>query len=215
MLRREPSYTNEFLEKGDKPWYCFWNQTVEEFWIFLEKKTQTGSVSAAAAMTSVPSGYPKTASPSTPESSSIPTGTPVEVPLEAETAAASASPTPSTWYGPKGRRKRGDPSSSGVPASGTHPIFPNMIKMVEKRKPHENIDPYCQQMQVLDNWMVVPIPGVDIVEIDEAEFEDYRQGTSKARRSLAGSRGQSLVKRDEEDIISDLESLCICEWRAG
>lgn len=90
-----------------------------------------------------------------------------------------------------------------------------MIKMVEKRKPHDNIDPYCQQMQVLDNWQVVPIPGVDVVEIDEEEFEDYQQGTSKVRRSHAGRRGLSLAKRDEEEIISDLESLCVCEWRAG
>lgn len=90
-----------------------------------------------------------------------------------------------------------------------------MIKMVEKRKPHDNIDPYCQQMQVLDSWQVVPLPGVDVVEIDEVEFEDYEAGTNKFKRSPLGSIGKSLVKRDEQDIISDLESLCICEWRAG
>lgn len=87
--------------------------------------------------------------------------------------------------------------------------------MVEKRKPHDNIDPYCQQMQVLDNWQVVPIPGVDIIEIDEQEFEDYAQGTSKRKRFVPGKNGQSLVRRDEDEIIADLESLCICEWRAG
>lgn len=85
--------------------------------------------------------------------------------------------------------------------------------MVEKRKPHDNIEPYCQQMEVQQDWSVTPYVGADTIEIDEAEFEDY--SPPSAKRSTPGSRGLSLKKRDENAIIGDLESLCICEWRAG
>lgn len=189
---------------------------MEEFWIFLEQDVSTSTATAAAMMTSpsssFPSGYPKTGSTSGPSTSSIPT--PSELPLEEE--GDNPVPTPSPWYGPKGRLKRGTSTTPApFPASSTHPSFPRLIKMVEKRKPHENIEPYCQQMQVLDNWQVVAIPGVDVIEIEEEEFEDYAVGTGKRRRSISGISGQSLAKRDEQEIIQDLESLCICEWRAG
>ncbi|ETN46700.1 uncharacterized protein HMPREF1541_00887 [Cyphellophora europaea CBS 101466] len=205
LQQRSPTYTDEYLEKGDKPWYCFWNQTVEEFWIFLEQDVESSTVSAAAVM----SGYPKTASPSTPSTMTTPTKS--GSPLEAYTTPA-PSPTSSEWFGPKARRKRAQ-SSSPFPAQGTHPSFPRMIKMVEKRKPHDNIEPYCQQMEVQQDWSVTPYVGADTIEIDEAEFEDY--SPPSAKRSTPGSRGLSLKKRDENAIIGDLESLCICEWRAG
>jgi hypothetical protein len=212
--KRQAPYSNTYLSQGDKPWYCFWNQTVEEFWIFLEKEASWSTASAAAAMTasssaSYPSGYPRTGSSSSPSSSA--TSNPTELALEA--GPAMSSPTYSSNYGPKVRRKRASTTTNAFPAAGTQPPFPKLIKMVEKRKPHDNIDPYCQQMQVLDSWQVVPIPGVDIIGIDEQEFDEYAGGPSK--RSNPGVNGQSLARRDENDIIADLESLCICEWRAG
>jgi hypothetical protein len=90
--------------------------------------------------------------------------------------------------------------------------FPKTIKMVEKRKPNNNIGPYCQQMQVLDNWQIVPIPESDIVDVDEAQFDEFISGGQNQRRS---TKYGSMRRRDETDLIGDLESLCICEWRAG
>lgn len=159
---------------------------------------------------SFPSGYPKTASSTS--TTVTQSATPVVVALEPPENGVLSTSAP--WAGPKSRRKR-DKNSDPFSGSPNQPQFPKLIKMVEKRKPHDNIEPYCQQMQVLDNWQIVPIPGVDVVEIDEEEYEDFAEGTSKMKRTIPGSNGRSLAKRGEDEIIADLESLCICEWRAG
>ena len=161
---------------------------------------------------SFPSGYPKTGSSTSTKTTQG--ATPVVVPLEPPPQVNDALSTSAPWAGPKSRRKR---DKNGDPFSGSpsQPQFPKLIKMVEKRKPHDNIGPYCQQMQVLDNWQIVPIPGVDIVEIDEQQYQDFAEGTSKTKRAVPGANGRSLAKRGEDEIIADLESLCICEWRAG
>lgn len=75
-----------------------------------------------------------------------------------------------------------------------------MIKMIEKRKPYGNIEPYCQQMTVLDNFAgIVPKEGGAIINIEEKEFNDFPYSSPSSN--------------SQADIIGDLESLCVCEWR--
>lgn len=83
--------------------------------------------------------------------------------------------------------------------------------MVEKRKPADqsaiHIQPYCQMMQVLDNWDIVPIPTVEKLCIEEIQYP-----TSTA---TGVSKKHYERKREQEqgnDVVSDLESYCICEW---
>ncbi|RMZ80784.1 hypothetical protein DV737_g2868, partial [Chaetothyriales sp. CBS 132003] len=102
-----------YLSVADKPWYCFWNSTIEEFWIFLDQNIDQSSASDSSSQSS----------------------------------------------------------------------FPKLIKMVEKRKPVGNVAPYCQQMQVLSNWQIVPITSVPTIAIQES---DFAQPTGSRRRwSLA------------------------------
>lgn len=190
-----------YLKPGDSPWYCYWNQTVEEFWVFLEQdvnsSTATGSVSAAAAMTSGSSpisGYPRTASPTTPQTTT--TSPTVAAQAMYEIGHAAAYPTPADWYGPKQRQRRDASSSS---STDSKPTFAKWIKMVEKRKPFGNVEPYCQQMYVEDSFAIVPKPSGLIVNIEEQEFNDFSQ--------YAAPTGEAGA------TIGDLESLCICEWR--
>jgi len=72
--------------------------------------------------------------------------------------------------------------------------------MVEKRKPDDNVPPYCQQMQVLNDWQIVPIPNVPTVAIAESEYS--ATATSARRR---------MVKRGP-DAAQEMGSNCICEW---
>lgn len=127
----DANYTSEYLEKGDQPWFCFFNRTIVQLFIYLDQNyTDAG-----------------------------------------ETATA-----------------------GGFPASGTRPPYPKAIKLGEKRKPSGNVQPYCQQMQVLDNWSIVPRSDIGRVLLKETDYE------------TAGSR---LTKRDLRD---DLRSNCVCQW---
>ena len=85
--------------------------------------------------------------------------------------------------------------------------------MVEKRKPKDPSEPdyvlpYCQKMQVLDDWSIVPIMTVPTISIEEKQY-----ATSTASSTSEGSNNKRLLRsRDERDVVSDLESYCICEW---
>jgi len=105
----------------------------------------------------------------------------------------SASPTPTS--GPKKRSYQASASNISN--------YPKLIKMVEKRQPLDpdvvHVEPYCQKMQVLDNWEIVPIPSVETINIEEIQYPTSKPNNDK-------------VKRFSRDIISDLQSFCICEW---
>lgn len=167
-------------------------------------------------MTGMASGYPRSATTASPSTSSSITSATATV---GEFYAKGYPPPPpdptGDWYGPKARRKRSS-DSDPYPSEGSQPSFTKMVKMVEKRKPFGNVAPYCQQMRVLDDWTIVPQEGVPVVPIDEEEYYEYAniQPSGYSKRSPVRNEGL-LAKRDEEVIIGDLESLCICEWRTG
>ena len=70
--------------------------------------------------------------------------------------------------------------------------------MEEKRKPENNIQPYCQQMRILDSGLIVPQEGVSIINVTETE-----------------PSSSSTQKRDSMDgSTAALGSNCVCEWLA-
>jgi len=85
--------------------------------------------------------------------------------------------------------------------------YPKLIKMVEKRKPYDpnevHVEPYCQKMQVLDNWDIVPVPSVETLCIEEILFPTP---------SYASKDKRNAKRDDARDVIQELESYCICEW---
>lgn len=70
--------------------------------------------------------------------------------------------------------------------------------MEEKRKPKNDIQPYCQQMRILDNGLIVPQEDVQIINISEIE-----PGSSNNQKR-DGMYGSTTV----------LDSNCVCEWLA-
>ncbi|KEF60369.1 uncharacterized protein A1O9_01929 [Exophiala aquamarina CBS 119918] len=185
-----------WLSIGDQPWYCYWNSTVSEFWIFLDQDMNLWD--SWAATSTITSGYPT----STGQTSSIyPTNAPgaPTTNIESKGSPPQSSPTPYNdpyWNGAKNKRQT---TQIGAPG-----IFPKLVKMVEKRKPHSNIQPYCQQMQVLNNWQIMPIPTVPTICVTEDEY-------SPPAATDAGNKHMSRRKRSP-DTVSQLASNCICEW---
>ena len=187
---------DRYLNVGDKPWYCFWNSSVSEFWVFLDQDmdlpgpldngsttitSQRSSPTSATHSTSFTSG-PQHGSTATSQSSSGITPAPTQPTNEAY------------WTGSRKKVKR--------QASVGSPSFPKLAKMVEKRKPDNNVPPYCQQMQVLNNWQIMPIPTVPTICIEES---NYIQATS------TGSSRMARRKRDSS-TVQELSSNCLCEY---
>ncbi|KAK5072000.1 hypothetical protein LTR51_006484 [Lithohypha guttulata] len=216
VARSIASYDGTPLKPSDKPWFCFWNSTINEFFVYinqaapnepestttqhkLEKWTtsQTSLTTKATLLASTTSGVAmleKTMATS-------PTQAPTTFAAYGPTyAGAAASPT--TW------NKRSYETSAANISN-----YPKLIKMVEKRRPsdpavEDYVKPYCQMMQVLDDWSIEPIETVPTICIEEVLYTtSSATATSNARRLL---RGRDYD--DERDVVGDLESYCICEW---
>lgn len=202
LSRRDwPPVDFGYLKIGDYPWYCFWNQTVGEFWIFLEKDwdgsaAATSSAAAMSMVTATPT-YPSTSTygfPYTPEGS-MAAATTTTAGGDPDAAPSSAP----TWDGPKRR---------AFPDVRNSPDFPKFVKMVEKRKPQSNIQPYCQQMEVQPNWQIVPKQDVPTVCIQETEYlPPEPTGNNK--------RWAARFPRRASDSMNQMESMCICEWESS
>jgi hypothetical protein len=184
-----------YLKVGDKPWYCFWNSTISEFWVFLAQDMNdddplngTSTITPAASIpTTIPPGNVYTSGPDYYGGSTMLN--------PSATSPGMSEPTNEAYWPTGSKRKR----QTGLGS----PDFPKLAKMVEKRKPDNNVQPYCQQMQVLNNWQIMPIPDIPTICVEESDF-------SAAATPTAGSR-RAVMRRDDS-TIQQLNSNCICEW---
>ncbi|KAH9871840.1 hypothetical protein J1614_006098 [Plenodomus biglobosus] len=198
----ESGFRQRFIVRpGDMPWYCFWNETYIEGYIY------TTDNSSAASYTALPS--PSLGSPTpTLLNSAI---------VNAETAATATSgsssyPTPSIEATqtavPAARR---DANSGSDPAAPPRMFpYPRIVKIEERRVPHSP-QPYCQQMLLLDNGRMTTAPngnnGPLRVWLQEQDptYEEYIAASQDNDRKRTG-RADHIVRR------SDPSSACHCQW---
>ena len=181
---------------GDKPWFCWFNQTVFEFFIYVnDNTTQTDTTPAMS--TSWPVEIPYT--------SYLPTSV-VNAGLSLTTLAtvtdappwASSQPTPTSAS--KDKRQGLDKREWWYDPRDDYDNYANVVKMQEKRIPNVGqptyIQPYCAQMQILDDGEIVPAEGNPTVPVAENE-----------------PSGNDPTKRASDDgSTAQLDSDCICEW---
>jgi hypothetical protein len=168
---------------GDRPWFCWFNQTILEFFIYLDHNTTSLNTST---------------SPFSPSSTSMPMdGVPTNFYPPSST---SGYPSPQSSWSPQEERRayhyRRDTGNWRNTIYTTN--YPLWIKLEEKRKPENNIQPYCQQMRILDSLTIVPQEGVPIINVSEIE------PSSTSRYKRAGMDGSTAA----------LGSNCVCEWLA-
>lgn len=169
---------------GDTPWYCIWNQTFIEVFVYVEQNT-SAAISAAATMRSASatitaspglSGY-STPAPSTYQSSPV---------TNAPTSTTSTS-TPV--------ERRGDDADIQW--------YPRIVKIEERRMASAE-KPYCQKMQLLDDGRMVPVLTSEkkIVRVNLTESDpDYSDSSESSKRLK-----RSLWRRD------DPSNACHCQW---
>lgn len=176
------SGSNSIVQTSDKPWYCFWNGTILEGFIFI---TQKANLSASETTTS---SY----------------------------AATTSGTYPQGMNGPPRKRQ----ASSGLCQ------YPKMIKIEERRSQYNCIQPYCQQMQILNTGQPGPLRSpitneLIIVNLTESEppFQHQEQEASSDEGGPPGPwdsppttggqpRRRSHTKRQYHNS-------CQCEWTSG
>ncbi|MCJ1389170.1 hypothetical protein MMC18_002025 [Xylographa bjoerkii] len=164
---------------GDKPWFCFWNGTILEGFIYVTENISSSQTNTTNMVQSLLSS--------------------------AVVSPTASSAIPSSSYYAKSRQHH-DKRTSDWPAAMPI-IYPNVVKIEERRNVTNGVQPYCQQMQILDDLSVVPLPNttssVTRVIIDENEFPAQR-------RSLADSTDPMDVRW--RNRRRDSYSPCSCEW---
>lgn len=213
VRRSVASYDGTPLKPSDKPWFCFWNSTISEFFIYV-------NVAAPDEVSSTSQHeYEKwTGSATAPKTTAAALLATTSVAMMQEVTTATTAPTqaPTTFlaYGPTypgatattAFTKRSYETSQANVSN-----YPKLIKMVEKRKPADGgdpddyVQPYCQMMQVLDDWSIEPITTMPTVCIEEKLYATSTTSATNDKRALQ-------PRWVERDVVSDLESYCICEW---
>ena len=190
------------VRPGDYPWYCYWNQTYVEGYIYVDDNSTAASFTAFP--TQPPSGSPSasydvagflaTASPSVPGSPFSATGLPsTSVPIPAATPASAA-------------RRDAQSDASAPPRI---PPYPRIVK-IEERRVSGSTQPYCQQMVLLDNGKIAPATNgndgpmkIPLQEVDPTYDDTW---AARATQTSNAKRDDGLGER------SDPSSACHCQW---
>lgn len=213
VLNKRVEDESDFVTEGERPWYCYWNGTVLEGFIFVGKDLTTTSATSPTtyshenfAVSSLPSesyvsaahasdwGRKPTVSfpssdPAFTTISSLIDGSIPTLPIAMET-------------GVMAQRKRHQDVSSPVetPYYDSIEQYPKMIKIEERRNFQSQETPYCQQMEISEQGIANPIENCRF-DLSETESD-----SSRKRRSL--SWALSIFKRKRSEYASS----CGCEW---
>ncbi|KAE9982759.1 hypothetical protein EG327_005767 [Venturia inaequalis] len=220
-------HRKSMLQTGDSPWYCYWNQTFIEGFIYVSQNSSANggrSDGGVAAATTTVSGSTPTFSFSA--SSSAPTVTPTAVvshqaravlaeELEAQIKRmATPLPTPSKDYTV--------PKNPGPPQK-----FPFVFKLTERRTPgsgqQAGMAPYCQKMFVPAEGAPYPVHDDDgrptIVHLNENDPspQDYSTALRKPEKTGATASSSTPSSAHERRLNSlnkreDPPKSCHCLW---
>ncbi|KAL6705754.1 hypothetical protein ACN47E_006391 [Coniothyrium glycines] len=187
------------VRPGDNPWYCFWNHTYIEAYIYSQDN------SSAASGTSFPTGWATTS----PGPTSLNTGAvvaataataPMIPPFTSSSPTAGAAVTP-----PAAVRRDAQLDPAALPRIQP---YPRIVKIEERRLP-DSPQPYCQKMVLLDDGQIAPAPnGKDSptriwLQESDPSYEDF----INAQPSQSGNS-----KRDEFQKRGDPADACHCQW---
>ncbi len=172
--------SNSIAQPADKPWYCYWPQTILEGFIFVYEDADESSSRSTA-----PSGGAPTNAPS---------------------------------FGPPSEKRE-------APANLQR--YPKTVKIEERRNPHSSIQPYCQQMQILNNNQPGPLKNPstqELIQIQLTESEPMIQHQMNQDQEAPGgppANGASPTNSPGRRRAINKRGLagngpsCQCEWMSG
>jgi len=184
----------QVAQAGDKPWFCVWNNTFVEGFIYVQEPIVTvpspSLVGSNSSMTA-PSTTGLSASGSTSGASSNPALTVQTTTITGPTTTATYTFTsPVSRYSAFASQKASKASGSnrnkrhqdtakdlddeGDDADSKLALYPYVVKIEERRLTGNTVQPYCQQYQILDdgsyNWVAQSDGSTPIiVYLDESD----------------------------------------------
>lgn len=230
MLKRgaeeAPRYKHRFqVRPGDFPWFCWFNETYIEGYVYVENNSTAASFSNF--QTSEPTPTPTASGTAT---------TPVETGAEfdnsdsrSSTFDESLTSEPTATPTAMAIDRRDSESDKEKEKSTRLPPYPRVVKIEERRLP-DTPTPYCQRMHLLENGVLSPYyspgGGLDIRFLGEvspslAEFhksddiedgdKDEMTSPEKDTRNAALARA---VKRRAARLAArgDPPEACHCQW---
>lgn len=192
---------NSAAQPGDQPWFCYWNGTLLETFIYANQTSAAGAQEASAS-----SAY---ASSTTTSPSSSANNAAYASSTETETY---ASPTPES------RRRRqaagsypsAPPQMSGLPSFQAG--YPKIVKIEERRIPEGalTVAPNCVQMTINSDGSPSPLLNSSGLPIQIVLNETDPSLSEMRKRGYA-----NLPRRDTDPTErSDISGDCSCVWMA-
>lgn len=188
-LEERDWYHGGIAQPGHRPWFCFWNSTVLEGFVYITQDSSAASSSSVASAASA--------------TLSTTTGPPRSPPSTSGTATTTSTAGWKRQYSP-----------APMPSPMIAPC-PKVVKIEERRHSVNAMQPYCQQMQVLNDGSVGTVTGPtgELVTVELNETEPiYQRGVrmsgviGKRRRWWEESNTGRVEKKD---VIANG---CQCMW---
>ena len=169
---------------ADKPWFCFWNNTVMEGFIYITGSANSSTSTQSAESAAVSDQYSSASS--------------IILSSAPSSGATAPSAAPSLHY----RQAMDAP-------------FSKVLKLEERRGPQRQ-QPYCQQMQIMNDGTASPITippsgNLNTVNLDEDEPVQQNRLSRPSSPPLQGRR-RSNVERRRGVGGAFLASACQCQW---
>lgn len=171
----------------DRPWYCFWNNTILEGFIYAYQDSDHIIKTSSAPLSAMPITHSASGSGTRPSDLSTPFTAPV-------------------FHSSSGVEERNRSQTDMI-------AFPKMVKFEERRAPNSP-PPYCRQMQILINGQPAPVQDLSDVVLEEAE--PMQQSRVMYHPNSNYQQRRALSEVSSESIV-DARSLsgCKCEWQYG
>ncbi|KAF2425232.1 hypothetical protein EJ08DRAFT_700461 [Tothia fuscella] len=226
----------ELLTTGDQPWFCYWNQTSIEGFVYMQQNSSThgGTPPSVISGGLLPSS--STAEPSVAQATS-------SLPAAAAAAAGSPARKDELRLAPTKVKRAADSVSysstgSSLPSASSPfagfdrlPGFPFIMKIVERRVPNSAtaVQPYCIKMVVPPDGDPVPMNDDDgnpikfnLLENDPSPSNTSTASTSRkhgaATRTMTATASATRPKGEEVAQLrrllerSDPPKSCHCLW---
>jgi hypothetical protein len=221
----------QMLSPGDRPWFCVWNDTLVEGFIYVNEPAATSTSSSSSSLiTSPPSTSSKGSSATSSALAGSTSAADATVSATATTSVDMITTTISNAYtsavytGPAAAFSKWA-SSQAIKAAHREEYVPYIHKMkrqqparymdmpyvvkIEERRLAQSPQPYCQQYQILDNGNAnIALDRQNNPIIFQMNEHDPVQ-TADGAATATITTGQR-VKRD-----APVPNSCHCQWMSG
>ncbi|KAK4956854.1 hypothetical protein LTR10_006382 [Elasticomyces elasticus] len=228
-------HRKQIAQPGERPWFCVWNNTMMEGFIYVQQQvassyvltsmtaTSTSNATAATATTATTTTSPARGSPTSIITTTVTGASSTETftgPAEkisawssyvashqaAQTDGAGAGAGDDDGNGGGHRKRQIDDDDAAAPLAELQ-TYPYIVKIEERRLEGNTVNPYCQQYQILDNgdYNWVADDNGDAIMIQLQEDDP-----SYAAYQSAGVAGSSKI--NSRGIVP---GGCHCQWMSG